>query len=197
MKHISILVPKGEVALGCIEGPFVLFNKVNEFLESMGKLALFRVQLVGMTQEPQVYAKFFSVTPDCSIKEVRKTDLIIIPAVNGDMNKVIAMNEGFFPWILRQHDHGAEVASLCVGAFLLAATGLMKGKQCSTHWGSCSEFRKMFPDVDLVSDKIITDEQGLYSERWSQFILELKLRVSAGEIYRPSDGHSVFKILRH
>jgi transcriptional regulator GlxA family with amidase domain len=163
MKHISILVPKGEVALGCIEGPFILFNKVNEFLENVGKPALFRVQLVGMTKETQVYARFFTVAPDCSIKEVRKTDLIIVPAVNGDMTRVISMNEEFFPWIIRQHDQGAEVASLCVGAFLLAATGLMKGKQCSTHWGSCDEFRKMFPDVDLVSDKIITDAEGLYS----------------------------------
>jgi len=137
MKHISILVPKGAVALGCIEGPFILFNKVNEFLESIGKPALFRVQLVGMTKEPQVYDKFFSVSPDCAIKDIRKTDLIIVPAVNGEMKKVIALNEGFFPWIIKQHDNGAEVASLCVGAFLLAATGLMKGKQCSTHWGSC------------------------------------------------------------
>ncbi len=163
MKHISILVPKGAVALGCIEGPFILFNKANEFLESVGKPALFCVQLVGLTKEPRVYDKFFSVSPDCTIKDVRKTDLIIVPAVNGEMKKVIAMNEGFFPWIIKQHDKGAEVASLCVGAFLLAATGLMKGKQCSTHWGACDEFGKMFPDVNLVSDRIITDEQGLYS----------------------------------
>lgn len=163
MKHISILVPKGAVALGCIEGPFILFNKVNEFLESIGKPALFSVQLVGLAKEPQVYDKFFSVSPNCSIKDVRKTDLIIVPAVNGEMKKVIEMNEDFFPWIIKQHNNGAEVASLCVGAFLLAATGLMKGKQCSTHWGSCDEFRKMFPDVDLVSDRIITDSQGLYS----------------------------------
>jgi len=163
MKHISILVPQGEVALGCIEGPFILFNKVNDFLESIGKPAIFRVQLVGLTKETQVYSKFFSVTPDCSIKEVRKTDLVIVPAVNGEMKKVISINKDFFPWIIKQHNNGSEVASLCVGAFLLAATGLMNGKQCSTHWGSCDEFRKMFPDVDLVSDRIITDAEGLYS----------------------------------
>src|SRR5258708_7664802 len=131
MKHISILVPKGAVALGCIEGPFILFNKANEFLQSIGRPALFRVQLVGMTKEIRVYDKFFSVSPDCSIKDVRKTDLIIVPAVNGDMKKVISMNEEFFSWIIKQHNQGAEVASLCVGAFLLAATGLMNGKQCS------------------------------------------------------------------
>jgi transcriptional regulator GlxA family with amidase domain len=163
MKHISILVPRGAVALGCIEGPFILFNKVNEFMSDLGRPVPFRIQLVGMTKETQVYANFFSVTPDCSIKEVRKTDLIIIPAVNGEMKNVIATNQEFLPWITRQHQNGSEVASLCVCAFLLAATGLMKGKKCSTHWGSCNEFRKMFPDVELASDKIITDDGGLYS----------------------------------
>jgi len=163
MKHISILVPNGAAALGCIEGPFILFNKVNEFLRNLGKPELFQVQLVGLKEKRQVYDKFFSVTPDCSISDVRKTNLIIVPAVNGEMDKVIAMNNAFFPWIVKQYENGAEVASLCVGAFLLAATGLMKGRQCSTHWGACAEFRKMFPDVELVSDRIITDDAGLYS----------------------------------
>ena len=58
---------------------------------------------------------------------------------------------------------GAEVASLCVGAFLFASTGLLKGKQCSTHWLFANEFRNMFPDVELVDGSIITAENGLYS----------------------------------
>jgi len=163
MKHISILVPNGAVALSCIEGPFILFNKVNEFLNNLGKPSVFKVQLVGLSANAQIYDTSFSVKPDCSIEEVLTTDLIIIPAVNGEMSRVIQNNEAFLPWIINQYHKGAEVASLCVGAFLLAATGLMKGKKCSTHWGACDEFKKMFPDVPLVSDRIITDELGLYS----------------------------------
>lgn len=163
MKHISILVPNGDAALSCIEGPFILFNKVNEFLEMSGKAPLFRVQLVGLNQETRTYDRLFSVRPDLTIGEVQKTDLIIIPAVNGDMKKVIADNDAFFPWINRKHKEGAEVASLCVGAFLLASTGLLKGKKCSTHWLAVNNFRQLFPEVELVSEKIITDEQGIYS----------------------------------
>ncbi|MDP4237582.1 MAG: helix-turn-helix domain-containing protein, partial [Bacteroidota bacterium] len=58
---------------------------------------------------------------------------------------------------------GAEVASLCVGTFLLASTGLLNGKKCSTHWLSAEDFKRMFPDANLLSEKIITDEQGVYS----------------------------------
>jgi transcriptional regulator GlxA family with amidase domain len=163
MKHISILVPKGAVALSTIEGPFIGFSKANDLLESMGKPPLFQVQLVGLTREAQSYHRLFSVVPDLLTTEVHKTDLIIIPAVNGDMKQVVAMNEGFFPWINQQYRNGAEVASLCVGTFLLASTGLLKGKKCATHWLATNDFRIMFPDGELVSDKIITDEHGIYS----------------------------------
>lgn len=163
MKHVSILVPRGAAALSCIEGSFKAFNTANDFLAGKGKEPLFAVQLVGITNEPQVYDKLFKVEPDISISELKQTDLIIIPAVNGKWDEVIELNKSFFPWICDRHAEGAEVASLCVGAFLLAATGLMNGKSCSTHWMGQHDFLNMFPDVHLVSDKIITDERGIYS----------------------------------
>lgn len=163
MKHISILVPKGAASLACINGSHLAFTKTNEFFLSKGEPPPFKVELVGLTNEAQVYDKMFTVTPDAVIKKVDKTDLIIIPAVNGDMQNVIEINKEFLPWIIKQHEQGAEVASLCVGAFLLASTGLLKGKKCATHWIGANDFRKMFPDVELVSDKIITDENGIYT----------------------------------
>lgn len=160
---MSILVPKGAVALGCIEGSFIMFTKANEFLRARGRPALFKVQLVGLTREAQVYDRLFSVRPDATIESVRKTDLIIIPAVNGDKRQVIAENRGFLPWIVKHYRAGSEVASLCVGSFLLAATGLLEGKKCATHWLAADDFRKLFPEVNLVPDSIITDERGIYS----------------------------------
>src|SRR5690606_31728690 len=56
-----------------------------------------------------------------------------------------------------------EIASLCLGAFLLASTGLLNGRKCATHWMAENQFRAMFPQVGLVTEKIITDEQGIYS----------------------------------
>jgi transcriptional regulator GlxA family with amidase domain len=79
------------------------------------------------------------------------------------MKNSVEINKDFIPWIIEQYKNGAEIASLCVGAFLFAATGLLKGKQCSTHWLYANEFRSMFPDVILVDDKIVTDQNGLYT----------------------------------
>ncbi|MDP4198090.1 MAG: helix-turn-helix domain-containing protein [Bacteroidota bacterium] len=163
MKNIAILVPRGAVALGCIEGSYIGFNRANEVLLRMGKPPLFDVKLVGLSADAQVYDRLFTVRPDVTIADAYQPDTIIIPAVNGDWNEVIAINREFFPWIVEQYKNGAEVASLCVGAFLLAATGLVDGKKCATHWLAQNDFRKMFPSVDLVSEKVITDEGGVYS----------------------------------
>ncbi|RBL90631.1 GlxA family transcriptional regulator [Chitinophaga flava] len=162
MKHISILVPRGAV-LGSIEGPRQVFTEVNKMLKNNGDNPLFRVQLVGLTREVPACGGMYTVFADATIKEIPKTDLIIIPALDGDMNKVLEQNKDFIPWIIHQYKAGAEVASLCVGAFLLAATGLITGRRCATHWMAASDFRKMFPQVTLVEDSIITDEFGIYS----------------------------------
>jgi transcriptional regulator GlxA family with amidase domain len=163
MKQISILVPKGAASVSCIEGSFKAFTTANEFLIARNKKPLFKINFVGLDLNEQVYDGVFKITPDSTVSDIKRTDLIIIPAVNGDWRAVIEMNSGFRNWIINMHKCGSEVASLCVGAFLLASTGLLKGKKCSTHWFAQNEFRKLFPDVSLVPDVVITDDNGVYS----------------------------------
>jgi transcriptional regulator GlxA family with amidase domain len=159
---VSILVPN-EAVLASIEDPRYMFTAANEFLESMGKKPVFNVQLVGLTNEVKLHNGSFTVHVDTVINDLKRTDIVFIPALIGDMKSGLEKNKDFIPWIIRQYNQGAEVASLCIGAFLLASTGLLNGKKCSTHWRSANEFRTMFPEVELVDDRIITEEQGLYS----------------------------------
>ncbi|WP_214228983.1 helix-turn-helix domain-containing protein [Pedobacter sp. B4-66] len=162
MKHISILVPKGAI-LGSLEGSRQLFSQVNEFFKAKGQPPLFSVQLIGLTKETPISGGLFTANTDLLIGDVEKTDLIIIPAIDGEISGAIEQNKDFVPWIVKQYNGGAEIASLCLGAFLLASTGLLKGKKCATHWLAENDFRRMFPDVSLVTEKIITDENGIYS----------------------------------
>lgn len=162
MKHISILVPKGAI-LGSLEGSRQLFAQVNEFLKARSEYPLFKVELVGLTKETPLSGGLFTANTDVLLNDVKKTDLIIIPAIDGEINSALEQNRDFVPWIITQYKGGAEVASLCLGAFLLASTGLLSGRKCATHWMAANAFRKMFPDVNLVTEKIITDEQGIYS----------------------------------
>ncbi len=162
MKHISILVPETAV-VEAIADPRYLFTAVNQFLIAEGKSPLFHVQLVGSKKEIKLTNDLFSVHTDSLIKDVKKTDLIFIPALSGDLKAALQANKELVPWIIDQYKNGAEVASLCIGAFLLASTGLLNGKKCSSHWNSANEFRNMFPEVELVDGSIITEEHGLYS----------------------------------
>jgi transcriptional regulator GlxA family with amidase domain len=162
MKNVTILIPENAV-LAAINDPRNIFTSVNQFLQMAGKPAAFNVQMVGLTKEVKLHDNMFTVHADATIDEVKQTDLVFVPAISGDIASTLEMNKGFLPWIVQQYEDGAEVVSLCIGAFLLASTGLLNGKSCSTHWLFANEFRMMFPEVELVDDKIITEDQGLYS----------------------------------
>ncbi len=176
MKHISILVPKAAI-LGSIEGPRQVLTEVNKFLQSTERPQLFRIQLVGITREVPVCGGKYTVFTDATIGDISRTDLVIIPALDGEMTGTLAENGVFVPWIVDQYNAGAEVASLCVGAFLLASTGLVNGRKCATHWMAAADFRRMFPEVNLVEDKVITDEQGIYSSGGAFSYLNLILYI--------------------
>ena len=176
MKHVSILVPQGAM-MANIEGPRQLFQCVNQYFAMEGKEPLISAQLVGIRRETQLKDGMYTIRPDKLIGDVQKTDLIIIPAVDGDMKQVLEANEEFVPWIVSQYKRGAEVASLCVGAFLLASTGLLNGRKCATHWMYANDFKNMFPEVDLVVEKIITDEHGIYSSGGAFSYLNLMLHL--------------------
>ena len=163
MKHISILVPLGHTSVVNIEGSLQILSEVNGFLAALDRPPLFTIELVGLEKDNSQRNGLFSIRPDKLLSEVPKTDLIIIPAMHGDQCEAMELNKAFIPWIKEQYNHGAELAAFCIGAFFLAGTGLMKGKQCATHWKFANEFRHMFPDVNLVDDKIMTEEDGIYT----------------------------------
>ena len=160
--HVSILVPESSV-MQAIADPQYLFSAVNQFMVAAGKEPLFDLHLVGITKEVKINNGLFSINVSQLLGDTTQTDLVIIPALFGDIPTAIEANKQMLPWIKEQHDNGAEVASLCVGAFLLASTGLLDGKKCSTHWGFQNLFRTMFPKVDVIDGSIVTEQGRLYS----------------------------------
>ncbi|GAB3020352.1 helix-turn-helix domain-containing protein [Cyclobacterium sediminis] len=140
-----------------------MLNWVNEFFIKSGRKPLFTIQLVGLEKQTEQSHGLFIVKPEILIDQVSKTDLIIIPAIHGDFNQNLKINTLFLPWIINQHKNGAEVVSLCVASFFLAETGLLDGRQCSTHWQFANEFRKRYPKAMLKDDKILTEADGIYT----------------------------------
>ena len=162
MKHVSILVPERAV-LAAIDDPRHVFSQVNSFYKQASKPPVFDIKFVGSSKEVKLHDRSFTVHTDLLLEDVKKTDLIFVPAFVGDLKTAVEENKDLVPWIIEQRKRGAEVVSLCVGAFLLAKTGLLDGKKCSTHWRAADEFRQTFPAIDLVTDKIITEDAGIYT----------------------------------
>lgn len=161
MKRVIIVVPEGETNLSSITGTFEILTRADSFWQKMGNTSMLDVRIAGFVPELKLDVGFFSVHP-INIKEIKKADLVIIPSVSYDAH-VLKKNEDLIVWIKDQYKKGAEIVSMCSGAFLLAATGLLDGKNCATHWNSADDFKRLFPSVNLQIDKLITVQQGIYT----------------------------------
>jgi transcriptional regulator GlxA family with amidase domain len=173
MKHLTIVVPEGENNLSSIVGAYKIFTRANEYWKKTGRKELFRIELAGVSKKVDFYDGLFSVKPHTHISAITKTHLIIIPSLNHNYQKAVKGNQLMIDWIERQYKHGAEIASICTGAFLLASSGLLDGKTCSTHWSAADNLREMFPHVNVQPDKLITDENGIYTNGGAYSFLNL------------------------
>lgn len=175
MKHLTILVPKGENNLSSIVGAYKIFSRANMYRKNTGREELFKIQLAGISRKVDFYDGLFTVKPHTYISAITETNLIIIPSLNHNYYKAVKENKAMIDWVEEQYKKGAEVASICTGAFMLASSGLLDGKHCSTHWAAEGTFRNMFPEVLLEPDKLITDENGIYTNGGAYSFLNLMI----------------------
>ena len=173
MQHLSIIVPDGENNLSSIVGPYKIFTRANEYWKAMGRTPVFAIELAGISKQVDFYDGLFTVRPHAHISSIARTDLIIIPSLNHNYQATVQRNQELIDWVARQYKNGAEIASICTGAFLLASSGLLDGKSCSTHWAAADNFRRLFPEVNLQTDQLITDENGIYTNGGAYSFLNL------------------------
>ncbi|MBO9727236.1 MAG: helix-turn-helix domain-containing protein [Chitinophaga sp.] len=140
-----------------------VFTMVNTFLTERGKKALFEVRLAGITDDVNYNGGLFKVKPEVRLQDIQTADLIIIPALTGDMTTAVMLNTPYSLWAAEQYKEGVEIACLSSGVFILAFSGLLKGRQCTTHWSYANELKFYYPSIDVADERMITDQHGLYS----------------------------------
>lgn len=165
MKQLTLLIPEGPSNLSAVAGAYMIFTRADQYWQEIGNKPVFNVTLAGKSKEIDLYMGLFSIRPKIDINDISKTDLIIIPAIQPGFSftEAIRLNQWMTSWVTDQHNKGAEIACICTGAFLLAPSGLLNGKNCSTHWLAANSFHQLFPEVNLVTDKLITSENGIYT----------------------------------
>lgn len=171
---IIVFVPENAV-IESVTPPFKAFSTANEFLAAENKQPLFHVRYAGMTNAVSANNNTYRITTQVLLNEVEEADLLFLPALNGDIEIALAANMEAIPSIQRLYKNGTQIASLCVGAFLLAEAGLNNGKKCSTHWAYYDLFKERYPEVEIVDGSIITDEGTIYSSGGANSIWNLIL----------------------
>lgn len=159
MKKISLIAPEGEFSIVNLDLSRQLFQWVNENSPS----PIFDIEIVGLSREVNPVRQLYAVKTDRLVHEVSQTDVVIIPATFGNPGEVLRMNQELVPWILNQYENGADLVSMCVGAFFLGSMGLLDGKRCSTHWGAANDFKQLYPNVTLEDERIISESDRIYT----------------------------------
>ncbi|MFE8070923.1 helix-turn-helix domain-containing protein [Marinobacteraceae bacterium S3BR75-40.1] len=93
---------------------------------------------------------------------LEEAHIVIVPTIGGPIDQVLADNRDLLPVLHRYAEHGADIASNCTGAFLLAEAGLLDGRTATTHWGFADAFRSRFPNVDLKAERLIAADPPVF-----------------------------------
>ncbi|MDX0994243.1 helix-turn-helix domain-containing protein [Sinorhizobium medicae] len=157
----AALRSKAEIGLmlypGCqmamVHGMTDLINIAGQFSAERGG-AVARVSHWGL-QDDGCLARCFDTHPELGSREM--PEILLVPGrLTGPMEAEEAAP--YARWLLDRHAQGATLASTCGGTFVLAATGLLKGRPATTHWLFANAFRDRFPDVRLDTDKIVIED---------------------------------------
>jgi len=122
----------------------------------------FKVQLASHLGQPFLCSNQITLQPNIAIEDVSHTDILLIPTIGGDIDDVLEETLPLRVHIKRLQKMGADIAANCTGTFLLAQTGLLADKAATTHWGYADKFKTMFPNVNLQSEKMVTEDNAVY-----------------------------------
>ena len=162
MKKIALLIHE-DIYSSSVASVIDLFAGANWCLAQSGRSPVFALELVSEKENSiqlDVPARFICHR---TIEEVTQTDLIIIPGFNGDSKTILKKYGAAIDWIREMNKLGTEIASMCVGSFFLAEAGLLNGKTATSHWAATDEMQLRYPLVKVKSDRVITDQEGIYT----------------------------------
>jgi transcriptional regulator GlxA family with amidase domain len=112
---------------------------------------------------------------EARIRNVRRSDVVVVPALDPDVLEHLAWNREAVAWVRRMYDAGADVASACTGAFVLGEAGLLDGRAATTHWAFQSLLAARYPRLRLRPDAVVVDEGRVCTAGGATSFLNLSL----------------------
>lgn len=115
-----------------------------------------------------------TIMPQGDLRELARADTIIIP---GWPKPITPPPERLVRALIRAHERGARLVSICVGSFVLAATGLLDGRRATTHWRFAEAMARDFPRVRVEADVLYVDEGDILTSAGSAAGIDLCLHI--------------------
>ncbi len=128
----------------------------------------------GMDRRPVRAIGGVTVTPSQGLRGLEHADTIIVP---GWPKPIAPPPPALVRALIRAHHRGARLVSLCVGSFVLAATGLLNGRRATTHWGFADAMATAYPLVQVEPDVLYVDEGDILTSAGSAAGIDLCLHL--------------------
>jgi transcriptional regulator GlxA family with amidase domain len=155
--HVSLVAVPGSLALpvaGLYE-VLTAFPVVAAFDESVPAAPPFLVEIVGSARTTVAAGSGLPITIQRAVDEIARTDIVIVPTMAVEHGWEKSRHPELVEWLQRMHAGGAMLCSACTGLGLLAETGLLDGRQATTHWAFGPSFRQAFPQIELRLDEVL------------------------------------------
>ena len=156
--QIVIVVPNGKVVVTSVTGTYQIFEAAIQISDRAAK-----VTLAGSRRKSTYANGLFEIHSEVPWKSIERADLVIIPAISEHLEEALQQNQQLLPWLVRQYEEGATLASLCTGSFFLAEAGLLHQKRCTTHWSFATQFQNRYPGCIFSKNSIITEQDRIYT----------------------------------
>lgn len=147
-RHLVAVVAFDGVVLGDLSTPCEIFTLVR------GRDGRPFYDVRVCSQAPEVRSRLVSLKVPRRLESLSRADTVIVPGVD-DLDRPVP--DELRRAIRRAVDRGARVASICSGAFVLAATGALDGLRATTHWRAASELARRHPAIDVDPDVLYVD----------------------------------------
>lgn len=150
-------------ALGLdITGPLEVFNTASAVLERQGKTEYgYRNRFVAAQKGPVALSSGLKVVAEAGFRSRATPHTLLIPGGKGAAQA--AASAELIAFIRRRAQASRRLISVCNGAFLLAAAGLLDGRQATTHWLGVDALTKNYPNIKVQPEAIFTRDDHIYT----------------------------------
>ena len=172
MKKVGIYVFDGVEVLD-FAGPFEVFSRA-----TLKGQNLFEVFTIGKTNAQINTYNNLKLIPDKSFSDALALDVLIVPGGSGIQEHEL-QDSNTLDWIKAQSKKVPVIASVCTGALLLGACGLLNNKKATTHHENLEELKSLCPSVELVKNTPFVDQGNVLSSAGIATGIDLSLHLVA------------------